>query len=379
MGALTANLPKPMVKVAGKPMLEHQIELARRYNFTDIRILTGHLGEVIEEYFGGGGRWGVEIRYSREREPLGTAGAVREIAEHLNDEFLVFYGDVMMDVDLGAFLRFHHRHHALASIAVHPNDHPYDSDLVEVGPDDRVTAIHSKPHSSDALHRNLVSAALYVLSPQILQDVARGKLCDFGRDVFPKLVAAGQDIRAYNTREYIKDIGTVQRLEEVEADLISGRVGRFNRSHALGAVFLDRDGVLNPDDEPLRTPEQMKLFPGVAGAVRVLNKSERLAVVVTNQPLIAKGFASEADLANIHAKLETLLSAEGAYLDRIYYCPHHPERGHPGERPEYKTECDCRKPRTGMIEQAACDLNIDLADSFIVGDRGVGIVTGQKA
>lgn len=380
MGVVTTKLPKPMVRLGGKPILEHQIELAKRYGFTDIHVLTGHLGEVIEEYFGGGERWGVEIRYSRESEPLGTAGAVREISEHLNEEFLVFYGDVMMDVDLGAFSRFHHQQHdALASIAVHPNDHPYDSDLVEIGPDDRVTAIHSKPHSPGALHRNLVSAALYFLSPKLLQHVGRGTFSDFGKDIFRKLVLAGEDIRAYNTREYIKDIGTVQRLKEVEADLHSGRVARFNRSHALGAVFLDRDGVLNPDDEPLRTPEQMTLYPGVPGAVRSLNKSERLSVVVTNQPLIAKGIVSETDLANIHAKLETLLSGEGAYLDRIYHCPHHPEGGHPGERPEYKIECDCRKPRPGMIEQAVTDLNIDLADSFIVGDRTVDIMTGQNA
>jgi len=379
MGALTTSVPKSMVRLAGKPLLEHQIALAERYGFTDIHILTGHLGEAIEDYFGDGGRWGVEIRYTREHEPLGTAGAVRQLSDFLSEEFLVVYGDVMMDVDLGALTRFHRQHRQIASIAVHPNDHPYDSDLVETSPDDRVTAIHSKPHSEGALHRNLVSAALYCLSPRVLQHVTPRTFSDFGKDIFPKLVAAGEDIRAYNTREYIKDIGTAQRLSEVEADVNSGRVARFNRSHALGAVFLDRDGVLNPEDEPLRTPDQMAIYPGVAEAVRALNRSERLAVVVTNQPLVAKGLVSEADLADIHAKLEALLSTEGAYLDRIYYCPHHPQRGHAGERPEYKVECDCRKPRTGMLAKAVASMNIDLTDSFIVGDRTVDLMTGRNA
>lgn len=379
MGALTASVPKPMVKLAGKPLLEHQIVLAERYGFTDIHILTGHLGETIEEYFGDGAAWGVQIGYTREDAPLGTAGAVSQLSDLLTEDFLVFYGDVMMDVDLAALTGFHRKHGQIATIVVHPNDHPYDSDLVETSTDDRVVAFHSKPHPAGALHRNLVSAALYCMSPRVLQHVPLLTLSDFGKDTFPKIVAAGEDIRAYNTREYIKDVGTVQRHREVEADVNSGRVARFNRNHALGAVFLDRDGVLNPDDEPVRTPEQMRLYPGVAGAVKTLNRSERLAVVVTNQPLVAKGLVSEAHLDDIHAKLEALLSTEGAYLDRIYHCPHHPERGHSGERPEYKVECDCRKPKTGMLAAAVASLNIDLTDSFIVGDRTVDLMTGRNA
>ncbi len=379
MGSLTADMPKPMVRLAGKPILEHQIELAKRYGFRDIHILTGHLGHAIEEYVGDGSRWDVAIRCTREQEPLGTAGAVRQIADFLTEDFLVFYGDVMMDVDLDSFVRFHRQFKPMASIMVHPNDHPYDSDLVEATPDDRVIAIHNKPHAVGALHRNLVSAALYCLSPRILRQVEPGAFADFGRNIFPQCLARGADIRAYNTREYIKDIGTVQRLVEVEHDVCSGRVARFNRGHALGAIFLDRDGVLNSDEEPLQKPEQMALYPGVAEAVKALNKSERLSVVVTNQPLVAKGMISEADLEAIHAKLEALLSANGAYLDRIYHCPHHPERGHAGERPEYKINCNCRKPRTGLIVEAVTDLNIDLADSFIIGDRTVDIMTGRNA
>ena len=379
MGSLTANLPKPMVRLAGKPILEHQVELARRYGFTDIHILTGHLGEAIEDYFGDGSRWNVRISYTREQHPLGTAGAVKQLALSLDGDFLVFYGDVMMDVDLAALAQCHRDRGPVATIVVHPNDHPYDSDLVEANGEDRVTAIYSKPHALGVLHRNLVSAALYCLSPRVLAHVEEGVPADFGRDIFQRLVSAGEAVQAYNTREYIKDIGTVQRLAEVEADVYAGRVARFNRTHALGAVFLDRDGVLNPDDSPVQTSAQMTLLPGVAQAVRTLNKSERLTVVVTNQPMIAKGQLSEDGLTAVHAKLESLLSEGGAYLDRIWYCPHHPERGHQGERPEYKVECDCRKPRTGMLERATASLNIDLTDSFIIGDRTVDVMTGRNA
>ena len=379
MGAFTADLAKPMALVAGKPILEYQIELARRYGLSDIEMLTGFRGDLIEAYFGDGRRFGVDIRYTHEREPLGTAGAVRAIAGRLLEDFVVFYGDVMMDVDLHALLRFHRERSPAATIVVHPNDHPFDSDLVAVDGEDRVTAMYGKPHSPGSDHRNLVSAALYVLSPSALVDVREGVASDFGQDILPQLVACGARVCAYNTREYIKDIGTMLRLEEVERDVISGRTARFNGANRVGAIFLDRDGVLNRDDKPVTTPNDVELLPAVAGAVKAINRGERLTVVVSNQPLVAKGFTTEADLERIHARLETLVGADGAYFDRIYYCPHHPERGHAGERPELKIVCDCRKPGIGMITRAVQELNLDLADSFIIGDSTVDVQTGINA
>jgi len=379
MGDLVRDVPKPMVLLAGKPIIEYQVDLARRYGLMEIHVLTGYKAGVLEDYFGDGSNWGVRINYHREKEPLGTAGAVKELEEALDDVFAVFYGDVMMDVHLPALMDFHKARQATATIAVHPNDHPFDSDLVEVDSGDRVLAIHNKPHDPEVPRRNLASAALYVLSPSVFPHIERGRSSDFGRDVFPRLLDSGATINAYNTRDYIQDVGTQQRLWEVEADLLADRPRRFNRVSAIGAVFLDRDGVLNRPVEPLRTPEQVRLLPGVASAVKRLNRSLRLSVVVTNQPLISKGFASEEDLEAIHGRLEGLLSEGGAYLDRIYYCPHHPQRGHQGERPELKIECDCRKPATGMIDKAVSELNIDILDSFMVGDRTVDIQAGINA
>ena len=379
MGELVSDLPKPMVQLAGKPIMEHQIDLAKRYGLKEFRVLTGYKAEVLESYFGHGDAWGVNITYHREDHPLGTAGAVKELEGELDEAFYVFYGDVLMDVHLPRLFEFHRTKGVAVTIAVHPNDHPSDSDLVEVDQEDRVIAIHNKPHDPDVPRRNLVSAALYVMSPSVLGHIERGRSSDFGRDVFPRLLASEETISAYQTREYIKDVGTVKRLSEVEADLLAQRPLHFNLESPVGAVFLDRDGVLNHPVEPLRSADQLRLLSGVASAVRRINRSDRLAVVVTNQPLIAKGFASESDVEAIHGRMEGLLSEDGAYLDRIYYCPHHPERGHAGERPELKIQCDCRKPRTGMIRRAARELNIDLSDSFIVGDRTVDVQAGIDA
>ncbi|MEX2213756.1 MAG: D-glycero-beta-D-manno-heptose 1,7-bisphosphate 7-phosphatase [Phycisphaeraceae bacterium] len=380
MGDLARDLPKPMIPIAGKPILEHQLAIAKRHGIRDVVLLTGHMAEAIEHHFGDGSRLGLNITYSREEQPLGTAGAMKAIESHLTEDFLVFYGDTLFDLDLDALIAHHRAKKAIATLVVHPNDHPHDSDLVEVDGDDRITVMHRKPHPRDVYRRNLVSAALYVMSPKVLQSVTPDISSDFGRDIFPQLAREQAAIYAWNTPEYIKDVGTPHRLKEVERDLINGKVARMNRRHARPAIFLDRDGVINEDHpDMVRTPDDFHLLPGVAEAVKKINKSDYVAVLVTNQPMIAKGFASEADLDAIHAKLDTLLGERGAYLDRIYYCPHHPEAGFEGERIELKIECDCRKPKAGMLTRAAKEMNIDLSRSAIVGDRSVDIEAGRRA
>ena len=163
---------------------------------------------------------------------------------------------------------------------------------------------------------------------------------------------------AYRTAEYLKDIGTPDRLREAEEEIGSGRVARSNRNQARPAVFLDRDGVINREANLIHDPDPLELIPGAAAALRRLNRAGWLTVVVTNQPVVARGLCGLDTLSRIHHKLETLLGAEGAFVDAIYFCPHHPDRGFPGENPDFKIPCDCRKPGIGMIRTAQKDLNI---------------------
>ena len=379
MGDAVRMVPKPMLPLAGRPLLEHQVELARRYGVAQIHVLTGHLGEAIEQYFGDGSRWGVRIAYHHEQQPLGTAGALKELEGQLESDFLVFYGDIVMDVDLEALVAFHRHRRAQATLTVHPNAHPFDSDLVDTAADSRVAAFHPKPHAPGCDRRNLVNAALYVLSPEVMADVPRERFADLGRDVLPGLVASGQRVFGYATAEYLCDVGTPERLRAVERDMVSGKVGRLNRRYARRAVFLDRDGVLVKEVDHLRRKEDVELLPGAAEAIRRLNRSEFVTVVTSNQPGLARGLFNENDLEQIQARLETLLGAAGAYLDRTYYCPHHPERGFPGERADLKIPCQCRKPAPGMLLTAAAEMNIDLSNSFLVGDRTTDIAAGKAA
>lgn len=134
------------------------------------------------------------------------------------------------------------------------------------------------------------------------------------------------------------------------------------------AIFLDRDGTLNFDYGWITSPSKIELLPGAGEAVRAINDAGYLAVLITNQPVIARGECTIAELDQIHEKLKALLAEAGAHLDAIYYCPHHPDLGIAGERPEYKIRCDCRKPAPGLLESASRDLKIDVERSWMIGD-----------
>lgn len=378
LGEISKKIPKPMVEIGGKPLLEHQISLLARYGVKDITLITGHLSGVVEEYFKDGKRWGVDISYYREEKPLGTTGGLKEIEDRLTEDCIVFYGDVMLDMNLKKLMNFHKEKKSAGTLVLHPNDHPYDSDLVEIDSGSRIVAFHPKPHDAGRYYRNLVNAGVYVLSHRILDYVKRGVKADFGRDIFPSIVGK-ESLYGYNTAEYLKDIGTPDRLGKVNSDYLSGKIRRLNCENPRRAVFMDRDGVINEEVKLLCKLEDFRLLSRVGKAIKKINESELLAIVVTNQPVVARNLCSVSELEEIHKKMETLLGNVGAKLDAIYYCPHHPDKGYPEENPEYKIDCDCRKPAVGMIKKAEKEFNIELSESFLIGDSFRDMLCGKNA
>lgn len=391
IAAVRSDLPKPMIPVCGKPILEWQIENLKASGLTDIVLVIGHLGEVIKDYFGDGSRWGVTISYFIETQPLGTAGALFRMPE-LQEDFLLMSGDVMLDVDFNRFINFHKDHEALASLTVHPNNHPFDSSLIvtEILPasnggmpihTNRVVKWMNK-EDERLYYRNVVNAGIEMISPRLLEG-ARAKLpsldkVDLDRDVLKPAIESGK-IYAYETSEYIKDMGTPERLVEVENDLLSGKIAAHNLSVKQKAVFLDRDGTINKTSGFLTDINDFELIEGAAEAIKQINKSGYLAVVVTNQPVIARGDCSFEQLQEIHNKMETLLGKEGAFIDGLFLCPHHTDKGFEGERIEYKLDCECRKPKAGLFVQAQKALNIDLSQSYMVGDSAIDIKAAENA
>ena len=376
----TGDLPKPMVAVAGRPLLEHQIEQCRAAGFTRIALLVHFRHVAISAHFGDGSRFGVHLDYRVETAPRGTGGALRDAAALLAPTFLVLYGDTYFDVDLRALWRAHEEHDADATLLLHPNSHPHDSDLVEIDEAGFVRKLWPHPRPAAPDRRNVVNAALYVMRRDALTALVPALgTSDLARDAFPAMLAGGRRLAGYLSVEYIKDIGTPERLDRVEAEIAQGVPERLSARALRPAVFLDRDGTLNHEVDHLRDADELRLHAGAGDAVRRLNHSGTLTIVVTNQPMIARGELTSAGLASIHARLDTLLGAAGAYVDRVYYCPHHPHRGFAGEVSALKIQCDCRKPATGMIDAACRDLAVDRTRSWMVGDSTTDIVAGQRA
>lgn len=373
------DIPKPMVKIGDKPLLEHQIDLAKRYGVDEVFILSGHLASVIEEYFEDGSKFGVKIHHVVEPYPLGTAGSLKLLEGKLNDRFLVFYGDVVMDFDIASFIEFDKQYNSIGTTIIHPNDHPYDSDLLEINKNNKVTKVLPKPHQVGEYYQNLVNAAVYIFSPKIFEYIEEGISQDFGKHILSKVVEAGETLIGYKTPEYIKDMGTADRFEAVKNDFLTGKVARLNKQNKRPCIFLDRDGVINKDMGSKPLCKDFELLDGVADAIKSINKSDYLAVVVTNQPMIAKGFVTFEEVENTHKKMETLLGEQHAYLNGIYYCPHHPEKGFEGEIEELKIDCECRKPKAGMLFSSTKDLNIDLENSWMIGDSQRDIEAGKNA
>ena len=375
------DIPKPMVKIGNTPLLELQINIAKKYGINKIYILSGYRSETIQEYFGNGKKFGIEIIHIVEESELGTAGAVKQLEGIIFQPFMVFYGDTYFDINLKEFVNYsqniEHPNH-IAAIFVHPNDHPYDSDLVEIDNNSFVSKFHSKPHEENKYYPNLVNAALYILDPKIFNYIPINQKSDFGKNIFPEAIRKGEKIIAYKTSEYIKDIGTTDRVEKVRADYSSGKCFSRNKSNLQKCIFLDRDGVINKEVDNLHNIKDFEIIDGVAKAIRKINQSNFLSIVITNQPVIAKGFCTMEQLNEIHNKMYTLLGKERVYLDDLYYCPHHPETGFIGEIKKYKVKCNCRKPMPGMLLQAKERHNIDFGKSFIIGDRYIDIITGKN-
>ena len=377
VSSIASDIPKPMILIDGKPILEHQIDCLKRNNLFDIILVVGHLGQHIKDYFGDGSNFGCNITYFTETEPLGTAGALYKLGG-LTGDFILINGDVIFDIDFSRMISFHQEKKAWATLAVHPNDHPFDSALITCNSNYQVTGWLNK-EDKRTYYKNLVNAGVHILSCDFLKNCPQSKeKADLDRDMLKPSISGGR-IFVYITPEYIKDMGTPERYAQVSVALEKGIVKSKNLALKQKAVFLDRDGTINTSNGFVKTPDDFTLIDGAAEAIKKINTQGYLAIVITNQPVIARGDLDFETLDLIHMKMETELGKQGAFIDDLFYCPHHPDRGFLGERPEYKIDCECRKPKPGMILEAAKKYNIDLSKSYMVGDHIRDVEAGINA
>lgn len=385
---LFPDIPKPLIPIEGIPVLEREIVSLRDQGFNEFILTVGYKAEKIQSYFGDGQKWNVKIRYFVEKSPLGNAGALFML--DLKEDFLLLNADAVFDVDFNRMVEYHREHGGLVTLLTHPNSHPYDSGLIIADAEGRVKSWLAKEDERPEYYKNRVNAGLHILSPKVLElsginkeDIGRvvdGKKfkVDLDRQILKPLCGSGE-VYCYDSPEYVKDMGTPERYYSVCKDYKNGIANSKNLKNKQKAIFLDRDGTLNKYVGFLRNIDEFELTDDAANAVRLINESGYLAIVVTNQPVVARGEVSIDELNEIHMKLETLLGQKGAYIDALYYCPHHPHKGYEGEIPELKIECECRKPKPGMLLKAAEDYNVDLSKSYMIGDSDNDYEAGVAA
>lgn len=403
--SIASDIPKPMIPVLGKPVLQYQIENLRRCGFEDIILVTGYLSDPITGYFGDGSGFGVNISYFNEERPMGTAGALHYLRDSLKEDFLLLMGDLMLSVDFERFMKAHRESKAAVTLFVHPNSHPFDSDIIvtdEVGRledftedkcSEKISSVKGRPQARPVTgvigkkeprgegfyYHNQVNSGIYAFSGEIPELVPEPlEKIDLDRDVIRPLIGKGR-VYAYSSSEYVKDMGTPERYAEVTEAVETGLAEHRNLAHRQKCIFLDRDGTVNVEKGFLNNADGMELLPGAAEALRRVNSSEYLTVIITNQPVIARGECSFEGLDEIMKKFDTLLGREGAYVDGVFYCPHHPDSGFKNEVRQLKFRCRCRKGRPGMILDAAERFNIDLENSWMIGDKTSDVGCGFNA
>lgn len=388
--SVASDIPKPLISIDGLPVLEREIISLRNQGFTDIILTVGYMNEILMEYFGDGSNLGVHIDYYVEEKAIGNAGALFKLRRILNEPFLFLIADAVFDIDFNRFVDFHRKHRKLVTLFTHPNSHPYDSSIIITGEDKSVEKWITKEEIRPLYYKNRVNAGIHIIDPKVLDICGideklvgteiEGRIVkvDLDRDLLKPLCGTGMMI-CYDSPEYCKDMGTPDRYDAVLNDFRKGVVSYKNLKNKQKAVFLDRDGTINKYVGFLRDIDKFELLPGVAEAIKRINSSKYLTIVVTNQPVVARGEVSLDYLEMIHNKMETELGEKGAYLDAIYYCPHHPDKGFGGEIPELKIICECRKPKPGMLINAARDFNLDLEECWMVGDSKNDIDAGKFA
>jgi mannose-1-phosphate guanylyltransferase / phosphomannomutase len=220
---LTSNQPKPMVPVAGKPCMEHIVELLHRHRFDDIIVTLAFMPQAIRGYFGAGEAHGVRIRYSVEESPAGTAGSVKLAEEALDEPFLVISGDALCDIDLTDLVTFHRKHDALVTVALKSVDNPLEFGIVVTDPDGRIERFLEKP-SWAQVFTDTINTGIYVIQPEALRHVPTDRPYDFAKELFPSLLEKGRSLYGYVAEGYWQDIGNLDQFRQANFDALDEKV-----------------------------------------------------------------------------------------------------------------------------------------------------------
>jgi mannose-1-phosphate guanylyltransferase len=244
---LTCNMPKSMVPVLNTPFLDHVIRYLAGHGFNNIILAQGHLSKPMGDYFGDGSRFGVKFTYVLEKQPMGTAGAVKNAEAYLESDFLVLNGDIFTDLNLKAMLEFHEGRQAVTTIALTPVEDPTAYGLVETGSGGRITRFLEKPAWSQ-INTNMINAGTYIFKKELLKRIPAGVSYSFERQLFPQLLEAGEQLFAFPSNAYWMDIGTPEKYLKLHRDLMRGEVKGYQVVQGK-VVKIGQNCIISPETQ----------------------------------------------------------------------------------------------------------------------------------
>lgn len=353
---LTDHLPKPMVKVGGKPFAHHLIELLKQNGIKEVIFLTGYLGDKINDYFGDGSKFGLRIKYSSSPIEYETGSRVLSALPLLQEKFLLLYGDNYWPLNLKQLEKFYDSKKALVSMTVYKNLDAHG----EYGPKNNLKIAKNKRvtyYGEHAPQCQGLDIGFFIVNKKALRLSPSGNHM-FQTHFLPEIIKR-KGLFAYETDHPYHTITNIDFLKRTEKFFAPKK-----------AVFLDRDGVINENqtNDYVKKWSEFKFLPDAVAGMKKLSDAGYQIYVITNQRGISLKLMSEHDLEEIHSKMKLELAKNGISLSGIYYCPH-----------DLKENCLCRKPKAGMLYQAAWDHNLDLTKSFMVGDTKKDIDAGMAA
>lgn len=357
--------PKILIEVKGLTLLERYLDLAVKNQIKNIFFILGCGSEdVIKSIKTLRSKYSVKIEYVVEDSPLGTAGGLIRYVNKLDNEFFLQYGDLVVDIDYNSIKNYFEKFNCDFSMICHPSSHIYDSDIVKIDSDLNLLKIYRKPHPNSLRERNLVNSGVYLFKKDCFLNLKLVNApIDLDADLIPLLLSQNKKCKVIRNLWFIKDIGTVDRLATIDKMQLP-----INGNYRKPAVFLDRDGTINKHDGHITQIKQISIYNDVFESLKNWNKANYWVFIVTNQPVVAKGMVTLAELQDIHNNFDYMFSKYNCYVDDYFICVHHPETGFENEVKELKIECNCRKPNTGLIEKALNNYPIDLDNSFYIGD-----------
>ncbi|MCR5672654.1 MAG: HAD-IIIA family hydrolase [Lachnospiraceae bacterium] len=373
----TKECPKSLVDVCGRPFFDYQLDLLTAWGFKKFVFLIGYRAEMIEEYYGDGSSRDISIKYSYDGEKLlGTGGAVRRALDLLEDDFLLMYGDSFMDIDYAETLYRYERGKAAgarALMTVLCNNDRFDRSNVVMSEGRLV--LYDKHNPTPEMDHIDYGVCMYEKS--MFESFAEDEAFDIATIQHDLSVKGEMTAQVVTKRFY--EIGSPESLAEFSAYVTK----RFNESHP--AVFVDRDGVINEivwndDIEQLDSPmkvSQFEFLPDVAKALKLFAEKGYYIFVVTNQPGAAKGKTDLATLYDINTYMIDSLSKEGVQIDDLFMCPHYPKELPLTKEKFLIRKCNCRKPEPGLIYRAMRKYNIDMKNSYMIGDSCTDVVAGS--